>query len=126
MEPHAADIKRLGKKKVAQIRLSNALANALLGELRASIPSLTPHAAAGEIWVTGALRSAQVDLVEFHPQDGLRLAVELKPVNLAAGRAIWNRSGDVRVTARTASGCRCILDSSCCVLAVTGAEPLLA
>ena len=31
--------------------------------------------------------------------DGLKLAVELKPVNLAVGRAIWNRFGDIRVTA---------------------------
>ncbi len=88
-----------GQKKAAQIRLSNALANAPLTEFRARISSLTLHAVAGEIWVAGALRSAKVDVVEFHPRDGLRLAVEIKPVNLAVGRAIWNRFGDVRVTA---------------------------
>jgi hypothetical protein len=88
-----------GQKKAAQIRLSNALANALLAELHAAMPGMTEHALAGEIWVAGALRSAKVDVVEFHPQDGLRLAVEIKPVNLAVGRAIWNRFGDIRVTA---------------------------
>jgi hypothetical protein len=31
--------------------------------------------------------------------DGLRLAVEIKPVNLAVDRAIWNRFGDVRAFA---------------------------
>ena len=31
--------------------------------------------------------------------DGLRLAVEIKPVNLAVGRAIWNRFGDIRTFA---------------------------
>ena len=31
--------------------------------------------------------------------DGLRLAVELKPVNLAVGRALWNRFGDIRAFA---------------------------
>ena len=31
--------------------------------------------------------------------DGLRLAIELKPVNLAVGRAIWNRFGDIRTFA---------------------------
>jgi len=30
---------------------------------------------------------------------GLRLAVEIKPVNLAVGRAIWNRFGDIRAFA---------------------------
>jgi len=60
---------------------------------------MSEYAVAGEVRVAGALRAAQVDLVEFHPLDGLRLAVEIKPVNLAVGRAIWNRFGDVRVTA---------------------------
>jgi hypothetical protein len=31
--------------------------------------------------------------------DGLRLAVEIKPINLAVGRAVWNRFGDVRAFA---------------------------
>jgi len=30
-----------------------------------------------------------------HELDGLRLAVEIKPVNLAVGRALWNRCGDI-------------------------------
>lgn len=36
---------------------------------------------------------------EVHELDGLRLAVELKPINLAVGRAIWNRFGDIRTSA---------------------------
>ncbi len=88
-----------GQRKSAQIRLSNALARALLREFRNKLSSMSDYAVAGEVRVAGALRSAQVDLVEFHPLDGLRLAVEIKPVNLAVGRAIWNRFGDVRVTA---------------------------
>jgi hypothetical protein len=39
------------------------------------------------------------DVSEIHPIDGLRLAIELKPVNLAVGRAIWNRFGDIRTFA---------------------------
>jgi hypothetical protein len=39
------------------------------------------------------------DVSETHRLDGLRLAVEIKPVNLAVGRAIWNRFGDVRTFA---------------------------
>lgn len=41
----------------------------------------------------------RADASEAHPLDGLRLAVEIKPVNLAVGRAIWNRFGDVRAFA---------------------------
>ena len=54
---------------------------------------------AGELDVAGALRSARADVSEAHPLDGLRLAVEIKPINLAVGRAIWNRFGDVQVFA---------------------------
>jgi hypothetical protein len=45
------------------------------------------------------LRSVNADVSEIHPIDGLRLAIELKPVNLAVGRAIWNRFGDIRTFA---------------------------
>ena len=38
-------------------------------------------------------------MTHSHPLDGLRLAVELKPINLAVGRAIWNRFGDIRTFA---------------------------
>ncbi len=54
---------------------------------------------AGERKVSGALSEPQVDVSEMHPLDGLRLAVELKPINLAVGRAIWNRFGDIRAVA---------------------------
>jgi hypothetical protein len=35
----------------------------------------------------------------MHGLDGLRMAVEIKPVNLAVGRAAWNRFGDIRAFA---------------------------
>ena len=57
------------------------------------------NATAGERDVSGALRTAKADVSEMHHLDGLRLAIELKPVNLAVGRAIWNRFGDIRITA---------------------------
>ena len=36
---------------------------------------------------------------EVSEADGLKLAVEIKPVHLAVGRAIWNRFGDIRTFA---------------------------
>lgn len=86
-----------GPAKAAQIRLSNCLAVALRDELVRQVPHLTAHA--GEKKVSGALRTVNADVSEMHPLDGLRLAVELKPVNLAVGRAIWNRFGDIRTFA---------------------------
>lgn len=83
-----------GQKKAGQIRLSAGLARVLVADLRMHLPDL--HAIAGERKVSGALSEPQVDVSEFHVLDGLRLAVELKPVNLAVGRAIWNRFGDIR------------------------------
>ena len=85
------------KKKAAQIRLSHGLAMALVVALRARLPEL--KAQAGETVVAGALRKQQADVTEYHDLDGLRLGVELKPVNLAVGRALWNRFGDVRAFA---------------------------
>jgi len=87
-----------GPKKAGQIRLSNALGRALIGELRQQLPNLK-HAVVGERKVSGALRTVSADVSEIHPIDGLRLAVELKPINLAVGRAIWNRFGDIRTFA---------------------------
>lgn len=87
-----------GAKKAAQIRLSALLARVLAKDLAASIPSPTDFFV-GERQVSGALRNVQADVSEIHPLDGLRLAIELKPVNLAVGRAIWNRFGDVRTFA---------------------------
>ena len=84
-----------GQKKAAQIRLSNGLANALVGDLRARLPQMG-EVRTGETPVSGALRIARADVSEMNPLDGLRLAIELKPVNLAVGRAIWNRFGDIR------------------------------
>lgn len=53
----------------------------------------------GETRVAGGLRTAQSDVTEVHPLDGVRLAVEVKPTYRAVGRAIWNRYGDVRAFA---------------------------
>lgn len=87
-----------GQKKAAQIRLSHALGLALVEDLKAKIPHLA-DAHVGERKVAGALRTTNADVSESHHLDGLRLAVELKPVNLAVGRAIWNRFGDLRTFA---------------------------
>jgi hypothetical protein len=83
--------------KGAQIALSSGLGRVLRSELVAKVPRMDPHA--GELNVAGALRTARADVSEAHHLDGLRLAVEIKPVNLAVGRAIWNRFGDVRAFA---------------------------
>lgn len=86
-------------KKAGQIRLSNALARALADELAAGIPPLRGRLKTEEQKVAGGLRVANADVSESHQLDGLRLAVELKPINLAVGRAIWNRFGDIRTFA---------------------------
>ncbi len=86
-----------GRPKQAQIALSAGLGRALAGALVAKVSRIKPHA--GELNVAGALRVARADVSEAHPLDGLRLAVEIKPVNLAVGRALWNRFGDVRAFA---------------------------
>jgi hypothetical protein len=84
-------------KKTAQIALSAGLGRCLKKALEDKLPRL--HAFAGELDVAGALRTARADVSESHSLDGLRLAVEIKPVNLAVGRAIWNRFGDIRAFA---------------------------
>jgi hypothetical protein len=86
-----------GGPKQAQIALGGALGRVLATELAAKVPRMNLHA--GELKVAGALRPAQADVSEAHELDGLRLAVELKPVNLAVGRALWNRFGDIRAFA---------------------------
>ena len=86
-----------GPKKSGQIRLSQMLGRALADELRACLPQL--DVTVGECKVSGGLRTVNADVAEIHPIDGLRLAIELKPVNLAVGRAIWNRFGDIRTFA---------------------------
>lgn len=87
-----------GPKKAGQIRLSNMLGQALADALRQRLPQFR-HGIVGERKISGGLRSVSADVSEIHPIDGLRLAVELKPVNLAVGRAIWNRFGDIRTFA---------------------------
>lgn len=85
------------QKKAAQIRLSFGLGKALLGQLETRLRLV--GARAGEHVVSGALRTVNADVSQQHPLDGLRLAVEIKPINLAVGRAIWNRFGDIRTFA---------------------------
>jgi hypothetical protein len=87
-----------GPKKAGQIRLSNALAHVLRAELQARLPNMT-NPIAGEHTVSGGLREVDADVSESNSLDGLRLAIEIKPVNLSVGRAIWNRFGDVRTFA---------------------------
>jgi hypothetical protein len=100
MEPITVDGEELtaaARKKAGQIRLSNALGRVLAADLHDAWNEINPLV--GETMVSGALRPSKVDVVEMTELDGLKLAVELKPVNLAVGRAIWNRFGDIRVTA---------------------------
>jgi hypothetical protein len=85
------------QKKAAQIRLSFGLGKALLRQLETRLRLV--GARAGEHVVSGALRTVKADVSQQHALDGLRLAVEIKPVNLAVGRAIWNRFGDIRTFA---------------------------
>lgn len=87
-----------GQKKSAQIRLSNGLAHALAEALKSRLPQMG-NVKAAETPVSGALRIARADVSEMDALDGLRLAVEIKPINLAVGRAIWNRFGDIRTFA---------------------------
>lgn len=96
------------KGKVAQIRLSAALARALLNDLRLRVAQINQHRGANEVLrlfddafpgerkVGGSLRSVNADLSEMTTENGLTLAIEIKPVHLAVGRAIWNRFGDIR------------------------------
>lgn len=86
------------KRKAAQIRLSKGLSNATLASLRETGLSLE-GAVAGERTVGGGLRTAKADVSEITKTDGLKLAVEIKPVHLAVGRAVWNRFGDIRIFA---------------------------
>jgi hypothetical protein len=93
----AKSLPRGGPKK-AQIALSDGLGRALAAEL-AALVSRKMNIYSGERTVAGALRPVKADVSESHDLDGLRLAVEIKPVNLAVGRALWNRFGDIRAFA---------------------------
>lgn len=94
---HTQGLLTTGQSKTAQIRLSNGLGRALLAELEKRLPGL--KGVAGERVVSGALRTVNADVSESHALDGLRLAIEIKPINVAVGRAIWNRFGDIRTFA---------------------------
>jgi hypothetical protein len=87
-----------GQIKAGQIRLSKALAEVAVADLRRRGLALV-GAVAGERDVGGGLRTAKADVSHLTETDGLRLAVEIKPVHLAVGRAIWNRFGDIRAFA---------------------------
>ena len=89
-----------GVRKSAQIRLSNILARAFVADFRKQIPEPKKSKTNfGEHKVSGGLRTGNVDVSETHELDGIRVAIEIKPVNLAVGRAIWNCFGDLRTFA---------------------------
>jgi hypothetical protein len=88
-----------GRRKAVQVALSSVLARTTLGDLRQGLGAPLPMAVAGERRVGGGLRDVMADVSETTDLDGLTLAVELKPVHLAVGRAIWNRFGDIRTFA---------------------------
>ncbi|MGH9089913.1 MAG: hypothetical protein ACRDZR_00805 [Acidimicrobiales bacterium] len=94
-----ASLMRRGQAKAVQLALSSSLALITLLDLRDRLGMSLPHAFAGEREVGGGLREVKADVSEMTAIDGLTLAVELKPVHLAVGRAIWNRFGDVRTFA---------------------------
>lgn len=87
------------QQKIAQVQLSHALAVITLADLRERLGLPMPLAVAGERQVGGGLRAVQADVSEMTPTDGLTLAIEIKPVHLAIGRAVWNRFGDIRTFA---------------------------
>ena len=95
----AASVVTPSQAKIAQVRLSNALGVIMLADLRERLGQPLPAAYAGEREVGGGLRTVQADVSEMTARNGLSLAVEIKPVHLAVGRAIWNRFGDIRTFA---------------------------
>lgn len=80
-------------KKKRQLELAALLARVIANEARRRG---VKEVKAGEIAVSGALSRPRVDVVEASVEDGLRLGIEIKTVNEAAGRAMWNRVGDLR------------------------------
>lgn len=86
----------LGPKKKMQIALSNALGNVMRTELIQACPRMS-GLRVGEIKIHGALQTKQADIAEKDSSHGVRFAAELKPVNLAVGRAIWNRFMDIQI-----------------------------
>ena len=87
-----------GAGKAAQIRLSQTLGAVTVQDLRDAGARII-NAVSAEREVGGGLRSVKADVSEISETDGLKLAVEIKPVHLAIGRALWNRFGDVRTFA---------------------------
>jgi hypothetical protein len=87
------------QKSLANSPFPRALARALSAELESRLPQLNNRLVTEERKVAGGLRTVNADVSESHRLDGLRLAVELKPINLAVGRALWNRFGDIRTFA---------------------------
>lgn len=93
------EINKLGReesgksKKTEQLRLGTLLATVIAGDLRGR-GVRDPRAA--EMAIAGALSRPRVDVSETSLEDGLKLGIEIKTVNEAAGRAMWNRVGDLR------------------------------
>jgi hypothetical protein len=93
------EINKLGRedagksKKAEQLRLGTLLATVIANDLRGRGVH-DPRAA--EVAIAGALSRPRVDVSETSLEDGLKLGIEIKTVNEAAGRAMWNRVGDLR------------------------------
>ena len=81
-----------GQKKAPQIALSRLLAEVIASDLAAWGMTLET----GERRFIGGLAGAQIDAHEANEKDGLRVGIEIKTVNEAAGRAMWNRVNDLR------------------------------
>lgn len=96
---HAASTLTRGQAKSAQVLLSQVLARVTLADLRDTLGTSLPGAIAGERTVGGGLREVKADVSQMSMTEGVMLAIELKPVHLAIGRAIWNRFGDIRTFA---------------------------
>jgi hypothetical protein len=93
------EINKLGReesgksKKSEQLRLGTLLATVIAQDLRGRG---VRDARAAEVAIAGALSRPRVDVSETSLEDGLKLGIEIKTVNEAAGRAMWNRVGDLR------------------------------
>lgn len=81
-----------GQKKAPQIALSRLLAEVIASDLAQWGIRLET----GERRFIGGLAGAQIDAHEASEKDGLRVGIEIKTVNEAAGRAMWNRVNDLR------------------------------
>lgn len=84
--------------KTAQLSLSKGLSGVVSSDLqKTDVPFKGLYA--GEREIGGGLRTVKADVSEMSMKHGVTVAVEIKPVHLAVGRALWNRVGDIRTFA---------------------------